>query len=257
MTCHLLGRDGQETLASYFRFRLGLNHIQIDENSDVPVHEQKARKFSHFVNNRRMYPGAVALRSCPIDASCVVVRSFERGILLVLTAVLVTGTSWADHIRSWKHAEESGKVKVLWLSYEALAADAMGQMRRVAEFLGGSSYISHVPALPVLLFLNALYRAYLAVVYTGLAATNSDLEFAILASSKEVMKKMQEEGGGLDFFKQRYQNVDHKKFAFVDSTTSHELKTSSLWTGVNHQAQEVWRTHNGGVMSCLGYDARQ
>jgi len=87
----------------------------------------------------------------------------------------------------------------------------------------------------------------------GLAASDDDLQFSIMASSKEVMKKMQTQGGGLDFFKLRYKEVDHTKFAFVDSTTSDKLKTSSLWLNTNGEAQEVWNAHNGNVMKCLGY----
>jgi len=169
-------RSGIETLASYYRFRLGLRHIK------------EGFSFGRFANQRRMYPG----------------------------------TSWGDHVRSWKYAQETKQAEVLWVSYENLTRDPESQMKRIAKFL-------------------------------GVSASLEDLQFAIDASSKKTMKKMEEEQHGLSFFKKRYKNVENLKF--VDSTTSDHLKTPYMWSNnADPREKKEWAVHNQHVMDCLGYN---
>jgi len=145
--------------------------------------------FGRFANQRRMYPG----------------------------------TSWGDHIRSWKYAAENGKSEILWVGYEDLVRDAEAQMLRIAAFL-------------------------------GVNASKSNIAFAIDASSKDTMKKMEADENGLSFFKKRYKGASGLQF--VDSTTSKELTTGSLWENTATELKSEWMLHNGKAMECLKYDTQ-
>jgi len=169
-------RNGQETLASYFRFRKGLGHVREHDH------------FGKFANQQRMYPGV----------------------------------TWADHVRSWKYAAKIGAAEVLWLAYEDLAKDPEGQMARIAKFL-------------------------------KLEATREELQFAIDASSKDTMKRMEKEAGGLAFFQKRYKK-NSDELHFVDSAEADAIKTPRLWQGdMKKEKREKWGFHNQKVMHCLDY----
>ncbi|CAL1157057.1 unnamed protein product [Cladocopium goreaui] len=166
-------RDGYNTLASYFRFRLGLGHVK------------DSQSFAKFMNDRRMYPGV----------------------------------SWADHIRSWQHAEiVQQDLKIHWLRYEAMEESPETELKRLAFFL-------------------------------GLNATEESISFAINASSAKTMQDMEQREGGLNFFKLRY-NRPHLKFVTAGSG---ELATATLWSGIPEEALAIWQLHNGPMMRCLGY----
>jgi len=148
----------------------------------------RKRAYGMFMNQRRMYPGM----------------------------------SWADHIRSWKHAESLGEVEILWIAYERLQSHAEVEMARIAAFLG---YDKVGP---------------------------DEIRFAITASSKKKMAQMEAEGDGIDFFKKRYKGKQNLKF--VDSVTSDELSTENLWNAASAGERAVWKLHNDHVQSCLGYE---
>ncbi|CAK9115441.1 unnamed protein product [Durusdinium trenchii] len=164
-------RNGYNTMASYFRFRLGLGHLR------------DRRNFGTFVNDRRMYPG----------------------------------TSWADHVRSWQHAEQRG-VKIFWLRYEALEEHTEAELQRLAQFL-------------------------------GLKAEEEHLSLAVNASSASTMQEMEHTEGGLNFFKLRYNRSSLK---FVSSGQGN-MATKRLWQDVSEEVLRTWRQHNGPTMRCLGY----
>ncbi|CAK9020377.1 Sulfotransferase 1C2 (ST1C2) (Sulfotransferase 1C1) (SULT1C len=169
--CAVEAGNGYNTMASYFRFRLGLGHLR------------DRRNFGTFVNDRRMYPG----------------------------------TSWADHVRSWQHAEQRG-VKIFWLRYEALEEHTEAELQRLAQFL-------------------------------GLKAEEEHLSLAVNASSASTMQEMEHTEGGLNFFKLRYNRSSLK---FVSSGQGN-MATKRLWQDVSEEVLRTWRQHNGPTMRCLGY----
>jgi len=88
---------------------------------------------------------ALAHAACGAGTALECKQSIGRSDLaacLSLSLSLSAGTSWADHVRSWKHAEANGKAEILWVSYEALAKDAVHEVGRIAKFLGVASCLS-------------------------------------------------------------------------------------------------------------------